>query len=270
MNEEKLKGLEKKLNRILILNIVFGLIILGTILAIQNRKIVKAESFIVIDQAGNKRAMLGSIQERVSLKIYDKHQNPRAALEVGEERQVRLTLMDSEGRDRAELGVDDEKGVVLSIYDKNGKAGATLETQGPSDTRLSFKDENGVHRAGFGMQSGGNVGLYLGDSHGHDRARLKVSENDMPWLEIVGKGGMRRMIMGLEEENPMISFTDDKEQPSISIIVDRENTPAFMFHRGTDKAWAILHVLDLKDEKVPPFARIGLYNQNGMETFSAP
>ncbi len=103
-----------------------------------------AERFVLRDQGGRGRAILGTHEGQVGLLLFDASRTPRSALTVGAEG-ASLNLRDERGAVRVNLGAWKDA-PSLALHDENGTTRARLHAHkvGPS---LDLQDENGTLRA---------------------------------------------------------------------------------------------------------------------------
>ncbi len=145
--EERLEKLEKELARVnrrnhtLLAVIIFGVVLLAAIL-LESRTtpeigttrtsesisevedVVRARSFVVIDENGKPRIILAMTENGPKLAFFDENQKYRIGL--GEAKEVLgLNLSDENGESRALLFMDKD-GPRLSLSDENEKIRATL------------------------------------------------------------------------------------------------------------------------------------------------
>ena len=106
-------------------------------------KAVVAQSFIIVDKHGRKRAQLGLAPN-------------------GEG----LALMGSDGKIRASLVITASGEPGLTLYDKNGQARATLQVNKKDDAGLALYDAAGRNRADIIVAANGRAGIVFLDAHG--------------------------------------------------------------------------------------------------------
>lgn len=68
-------------------------------------KVSMAEKFMIVDEAGNKRAVLGILQGEPSLTLYGPDGKERMTLRLNAEGDPSLELYDRQGKVRAVLGL---------------------------------------------------------------------------------------------------------------------------------------------------------------------
>ena len=90
-------------------------------------KEIRANSFVVVDEKGNSRAMLGMVKnkntEMVMLKLFDEMGNSLAMLNVGKDRS--MLILHGEGKSRILLGVSKDLPGLL-LLDESGNPSASL------------------------------------------------------------------------------------------------------------------------------------------------
>jgi hypothetical protein len=88
-------------------------------------KVIRAKSFVVVDDQGRIRALLSVIKTGSGLALYDESGKVRARLDVNEDFPL-LTLHDEKGTPRAVLDVT-KYGPELSFHDEKGTPRASLD-----------------------------------------------------------------------------------------------------------------------------------------------
>ena len=129
----------------------------------QDKKVVTAEKFVVVDKNGKERAVLDVSEGRSGLWIYDENGKPRVVLG----------------------GIQEGGGLGLS--DKNGKLRISL-VEGTGRGGLYVTDKNEKLRAAFGMTWKGRVGLVLADENENYRVELR-QDQDYNRILILDKNG---------------------------------------------------------------------------------
>lgn len=128
---------------------------------------IRAKAFVVVDDAGVGRALLGTAGDQTMLGLFDKAGKPRAGLATFGDEAV-LTLSDKAGKDRVVLGAVGDA-ASLKFADKAGNPRAVLGAGG--DGALLGLSDVGVVRAVLST-TGDNAGLALSDKAGNPRALL--------------------------------------------------------------------------------------------------
>jgi len=114
---------------------------------------VRARSFVLVDEAGKTRVMLGAFKEASGLALFDKKGTRHVGLGVFKEG-LGLSLYDEKFKERASLTLTEKGNPCLTLSDKNGtsrtvlgctsletiKTGATTQT---GESNLSFFDKQG-------------------------------------------------------------------------------------------------------------------------------
>ena len=106
-------------------------------------KEIRAEAFIVYDENGKPRAMLGTTKDGSGLLLYAENGIPCAGLSVDEDGPS-LSLYDENSKLRVGLGTTTNSS-GLSLYDENSKPRVGLDTTKNGPTLRLF-DENGNSR----------------------------------------------------------------------------------------------------------------------------
>lgn len=89
-------------------------------MADDGKKIIEAQEFRIVDEHGNKRAVIG----------------------IGEAGVIRMTVYDKNGQRRASIGANDESGFI-AIYDAKGNPRWTATSRDMDNPRMTFFDEAG-------------------------------------------------------------------------------------------------------------------------------
>jgi hypothetical protein len=98
-----------------------------TALARSRGEVLTANSFVLEDENGNKRAVLGYLKgEGTALSLLDDDGMTRVTLSMSGNEQGALTFFDKDGEHRAVLQEDKEDGPSLGLWDEDGKRRATL------------------------------------------------------------------------------------------------------------------------------------------------
>jgi len=143
-------------------------------------KVIRANEFILEDENGKTRAVLGMSNGAPVLSLVDENGELLAMLAVSKDGPM-LSLCDENGKIRAGLSVSKD-GPALGLYDKNGKTRAKLV-----ESVLGLIDENENPRAMLRVSNGGS-GLGLYDEKGKTRAGLTVLK-DGPQLFLSDENG---------------------------------------------------------------------------------
>ena len=178
--------------------------------------IVKANQFVLVDEKGNLRAMLGMTEYGTGLVLFDENDKSRAVLAADED-WSELVLLDENGNPRAQLDWgEDTTGSQrsgLCLYDEDGAVGAEL-----FDSLLSLCGEQGAVRAmlTFSPLRSDGPGLVLVDEEGNPRV----------WLA-ANKHGPRRCLID-EEGNPRAWLNALKNEPGLRLCDEEGKTYAWL------------------------------------------
>lgn len=180
--EERLEMVEKELARVKrnnhYLMAFSGLVVLTLVLARVlaeggttaqaqgkpiDRRVVRANEFILEDEKGEERAKLVIAKDGPQLALFDERGKLRAGMRVGKD-MPQLALFDVNGKLRAMLAVGDEGRPQLVMSDEKGRlrTGIGETANGPM---LFMADENGRTRADMSVFKDG-PGLALSDEKG--------------------------------------------------------------------------------------------------------
>lgn len=151
---------------------------------------VRAKRFVLVDDAGKLRAVLGAATRgAVSLGLLDNDDKIRSVL-----------IVDSNGTPRLELfAADETRRVVLSVFPNRsglgifgeaGRGGAVLDVVADGAASLGLTDSKERSRAGL-LRSDGTTVLNFNDTSEKVRAALGVGSDGGPRLGIWDKEGKR-------------------------------------------------------------------------------
>lgn len=160
-------------------------------------RVVTAEEFDLVDQSGNKRAMLHvTPRGMANLAMLDGEGNDRAEFRVARDGSSLLGFYDSNGTRRVVVGQSSSGANGIAIYDNEGHPFATLSVRRNEHRSLTLYDPNtGLPRAGVGIASGGEPALVLFDKQGRDRLEVHIGADGNPGIALVDANG--KSIAGL-------------------------------------------------------------------------
>jgi hypothetical protein len=160
-------------------------------------RVVTAEEFDLVDQSGNKRAMLYVTPRGVAnLAMFDGEGNDRAEFRVARDGSSLLGFYDTNGTRRVVVGQSPSGPNGIAIYDNEGRPFATLSVKHNEHGSLTLYDPNtGQPRAGLGVASGGAPALVLFDKQGRDRLEVHIGADGNPGIVLVDANG--KSIAGL-------------------------------------------------------------------------
>lgn len=109
----------------------------------QNRKAIRAEQFILVDEQGNDRAVLLTVDGHAFLSIADKNKQPRITLGVAADGSPSLNLLGKDKKPRVILDVTPDNATTrLNLYDKGGSAAFVLSIEANGESGLALMDKN--------------------------------------------------------------------------------------------------------------------------------
>jgi hypothetical protein len=139
---------------------------------------VRAKRFILIDEDGRQRAMLGieTIMDNPQapgstvLRFYDEKGQSRLSHSLAPGGSASMGIMSVDGRSKALLigGTDIQR---IGFFDKNGSALAQLAVGADGSSNLLLRDSTGV-RAALDVEADGSPALRLYDTNGKTRVVL--------------------------------------------------------------------------------------------------
>ncbi|MFH1023792.1 MAG: hypothetical protein V1809_10450 [Planctomycetota bacterium] len=179
-------------------------------------KVIRANKFVVEDENGKDRVMLGVIKGGPRLCLLDENSEPRAMLFINKVGSG-LTLSDENDKERVRI-IAIKDGSELLLVDENGKIRSALVAF-KDRSALSLRDENGKTRAIL------NVGkdiLSLGllDEKGMPRASLNVVEQLVSSLEL--NDGVVHSSMQVNKLGPSMSLNCGDGKGSAFLSVYKE------------------------------------------------
>ena len=197
----------------------------------QHAKIIEAEEFRLIDKNGKSRAVFGQSKAgNPSLIFFDKDNNNRVKIEVGDDGAAVVSVLDKDSKSSIGLVVIPSEILSLILSDKDGK-GRGLFSLYNETPLVQFNDKKGQQRIVLGltdsMGSGSSLalsgedgtarslytgtGLVILDKKGKRRADLGVSDsNEVSILRLYDKDAKKRVVLGALEE-PHLILLDKKE-----------------------------------------------------------
>ncbi len=166
-------------------------------------KTVVAESFVLADAAGNRRAaMVLSESDQPVIAMFDHQGVMRAELGLADD-QPQLTLYDKSGAPRMMLAVSDNmSAIALNHGASEGDVGIYVKNSGPA-VALSHSHDH-VLKAMLSVDSDGDPMIKLCDSDGAERVTLAFTPTQSPFLAMTDPNGG-----GVSLEPPTKSNSDD-------------------------------------------------------------
>jgi hypothetical protein len=128
---------------------------------------VRAGSFVVVGADGNERAILGSQDGGVTLRVADAEGNDRMVLGMLGEGDVGTIVRSAEGKDVVVLGAFG-KAHYLDLYDTRGEVRMQFGTEALGEScGLALTDIDGTKRISAGIGAGGGCDLTVTDRRGN-------------------------------------------------------------------------------------------------------
>jgi len=142
-------------------------------------KEVKAQSLVLVDGQGSKRAELSVGEDGPGLDFYDIQGRRRLRVGFAEDIAPSVCIYNVQGTALAVLGVDPSgDNTVLELYGAHGFLVPRVKLYAAGDSaNLSLLDDRGRARAHLGVADNGNPFLGLLDSQGEVRVELTVDEH---------------------------------------------------------------------------------------------
>ncbi len=140
------------------------------------QKVIEAERFVVMDEDGRTRAILGVVENTAGLMLHDQNGKTRIFLSV--EDSPRLQFSDQNGNSAVLLTADGEP--ILTLYNANGTVGSSLQP-----AALGFS----------------------GDKEEESGVLLSMSE-DGPLLSFNDSQNQSRLVLSVVKDSPIISLYD--------------------------------------------------------------
>jgi len=210
-----------------------------------HQKTLMAERFILVNQEGAPRAVLGQDHNNsFALTIFDGKANPRIVLSVLESGPSSIAFKDEKQQDRMRLAFDEEGRIALDFKDAERHRLATLYLTALGVPSLTLIGKNGVAQAGMGAtvdgeafltastNQGEGVDLYFGTRVAHEtNGGMRISTSAGSTSVIVSGDGssaflQQRNAIGsigiyTVEEGPVVSLFDDRRTARASLDINQ-------------------------------------------------
>lgn len=169
--------------------------------AAQAQKVISAQGFVLEDENGKNRAVLGMTAEGPVLR-----------------------LLDENGKVRAELGQKAIHGQAFILGDEFAKNHSrAILVMSPEGPMLILSDENGNIRTSLSVFGTGSR-LDLMDAKSEARATLSLGETG-PRLILVDASGTERVTLGVSEDGPVLDLLDASGTARATLGAGRTRTP---------------------------------------------
>ena len=148
---------------------------------------------------------------------------------VRELRASRFTLVDRHGNPRAALDIGEDGSPSINLLDPGEQPRMTLSLEASGAANVKILDTDGDVRVWLSVSPNGAPSLYLrGTSRyadgGTGHAELAIDEHGCPALSLCDTGGQPRLLLGLDEKAgmPRLSLSSGDGDLRALLIADRE------------------------------------------------
>ena len=150
---------------------------------------VMAGEFILVDQLGVKRSILGMVRGEPVLAFYGPDgKTLRASIGVDMKGTARARFFSSTGMPQAGIGVTGEGRSGIALLDRRQHLRGTFDVAIGGEPTLRLYDDKGA-RLGLDVTEAGSPGLAMLDPQGKTRAALVLSNDSSPALTLYGADG---------------------------------------------------------------------------------
>jgi hypothetical protein len=224
--------------------------LMGQVLPSTGKKTVEAEAIHLRDSEGRGRVLMTVDDEGPSLRFFDKDgkgrlvirttqsQGPevalyhnegkaRTVLSVNPEGIPSLFILDNEARSSASIAIDPQGGTAIRLLDAafNARATLSMSSEGGAGLGLMDKNNKGGVLLGVGGKNDENS-LYLSDKDGNVRARLKISGDGLPALQLHDVAGVQRVNISTvhigksPDTSPVLALFDKNGGLGVALGID--------------------------------------------------
>lgn len=206
-------------------------------------KEVRAERFVLVDEAGRERAELAMVDEQPMLRLLDEAGVARAQFgfgDVGAEGvhffEPELSLLDADGQKRAVVNLVAGH-PQLMLLDEMGNILVNLAAMAPLDVSLSMYDSQSQRRMFFGYSgiNGDDPEISMADSVGNMRAALSLIDGG-PGLFLFDETGKERVMLRAIAE-PDLWFTDEAGIPRVMLHLSRNDPQLWLLNQQNGIEW---------------------------------
>ena len=201
MNEPTIETLARRLDRVerenrwlkmvgvVALAMMVAVVLMGQLPQTAPNKTVEAQRFVVLDASGNKRAVLGNVEEKGTFLVFrgSDGKDQIALRSFGDARA--LVLSDSTGADRTVLGVLPNGATTFGMADQSGNGRAALTLEADGSIALALYDENSKSHVKLVAGRDGNPGIVLQDKAKDVRMRLLLYSDGSPAMVLFDNNG---------------------------------------------------------------------------------
>ncbi len=208
-------------------------------------KVIEAQEFRLVDEAGNNRAALAfNVVGNPALFMYDAEGELRLQLLVSEDEGAGVALYDGTGQEHVQLiglGIEDGQ-PALCLWDAAQKQRATIGLDGDEQPFLELSGVFGAEKAmvtlGFdehgrsllnlhdacktGAQLSSAPGLWLLDDTGKPQVGLNTAGGHGGALSLADAGGRPRASLMVLGERGRLSLFSDKGEPRVLLAASPE------------------------------------------------
>ena len=160
---------------------------------------VRAQRFVVVDDAGNERAELGILASgQPSLRIWDEARTIAATLEIDQAGMPRLAFENIGGAPLTELGVLDKRYPVFILRSADGKRRLGVAVAEAGVVSIGLYDTHKRNRCSLSLDEDGQPQLRLKDGKGNDRVRLMIGSDGACALDLLDPKGRERAVLQVD------------------------------------------------------------------------
>jgi len=226
--EQRLARLEQ--HNVLLRGLMFGLVLLVVVLVVSSTTVtaqddkatsLKARSFVVTDERGEKRATLGLAKEGVGLVFYDAKGKAEAVL--GSTSDGTNLSFFQEGTRRLMLQLKDGSPLVR-LYDEQGKGGVALQVSKGRPALVLLADGDDTQAALALFESGPRLQF----RHQKQGTFVVSSTKLGTKLELIHEPGKPGLQLLANANAAGLGWAQGKEERGSIVVRDRETLPAFL------------------------------------------
>ncbi len=227
---------------------------------VSRHKVVEAESFRLVNERGEPRALLTTNDDQPNLILMDGQQDLRAMLSLGSAGAPTLAFMDSEGKPRVRLAIGSDDSPALdfidgdgelrfrvtlheggrpsiTLVDETGEPRASMQQNPDGQHVMGLTDSNGQARAVLGVEQDGSASFALRDEAGENRIHLLSSDGYQAVTLSDGDGDTRIRMMVSPDGKPVLSFSDDRGENRFMAWVSGDGPMLGMLDEDGDAIW---------------------------------